>query len=67
MTSSKKFLITNLVVTIIYCILGLAFMLVKKLDTVSVILFTCIVLVGAVSSILCWKIMHDENRHINNK
>ena len=64
MTSSKKFLIINLIVTVVYCLLGLAFMLIKKLDTVSVVLFACIVLVGAISSVLCWKIMHDENKQI---
>lgn len=64
MKNNKTFLITNLIVTLIYCLLGLAFMLYKKLDTVSVILFTCIVLVGAVSCILCWKIMHDSNKQI---
>lgn len=63
MTDAKKFLIISLVTSFIYMVLGLALMLIKKLDTVSVVLFTLIILVGLVSSTLCWKIMHDQNRN----
>lgn len=62
MADSKKFLIISLITSFIYVVLGLALMLIKKLDTVSVILFALIILVALVSSTLCWKIMHDENK-----
>ncbi len=62
MTDSKKFLILSLITSLIYVALGLALMLIKKLDTVSVVLFALIILVAIVSSTLCWKIMHDQNK-----
>jgi hypothetical protein len=65
MSDSKKFLIVSLVTSIIYIILGLVFMFINKLDTISVILFTLIVLVAAISSMLCWKIMYKINRGQN--
>ncbi len=62
MTDNLKFLIISLVTSVIYCALGLAFMLIRKLDTVSVILFALIVLVAAVSSMLCWLLMRKQNK-----
>jgi hypothetical protein len=61
MSDSKKFLFVSLVTTFIYIVLGLVFMLINHLDTVSVILFTLIILVGVISSMICWKLMRDEN------
>jgi hypothetical protein len=62
MSDSKKFLFVSLVTTFIYIVLGLVFMLINNLDTVSVILFTLIIFVGVISSLLCWGIMRDENK-----
>lgn len=62
MTASKKFLIISLITSFIYVAIGLVLMLVNKLNTVSVILFAAIILVSVVSSVLTWKIMHDQNR-----
>ena len=66
MADNKKFLIISLITSFIYSIIGLVLMLVNKLDTVSVILFAVIILVGLVSSMLTWKIMHDQNRDKQN-
>ena len=60
--ASKKFLIISLISSFAYIVIGLVLMFVNKLNTVSIILFALIVLVGLVSSLLTWKIMYDQNR-----
>ncbi len=63
MADNKKFLIISLITNFLYIAIGLVLMLVNSLDTVSIILFACIILVGVISSVLTWKIMHDQNRN----
>ena len=62
MTDNKKFLIISLITNLSYDIIGLVFMLIDHLDTVSIILFTVIILNSIVSSVLTWKIMYNQNR-----
>lgn len=61
MTDTKKFLIISLISNLVYVVLGVILMLVNKLNTVSVVLCAAIILVSVVSSVLTWKIMHDQN------
>lgn len=65
MTDNKKFLIISLVTNFLYVIIGLVLMLLNNLNTVSIILFSAIVVVCVVSCVLSWKIMHDQNRGRN--
>lgn len=65
MTDNKKFLIISLVTNFLYVIIGLVLMLVNRLNVVSIILFSAIVVVSVVSCVLTWKIMHDQNRGKN--
>ena len=60
--TDKKFLIISLITNLVYVVLGLVFMLINKLDTVSIILFAIIILVSVVSSMLTWKLMYNQNR-----
>lgn len=62
MANSTKFLIISLITSFVYIVIGLAFMLLNKLDTVSIILFALILAVSVVSSMLCWKILYTEKK-----
>ena len=61
MTDNKKFLILSLITSLIYIALAVVLLVINRLNTVSVVLCAFIVLLAFVSSMLCWKIMHDQN------
>lgn len=62
MTDNKKFLIISLITNLLYDVIGVVLMLINHLDTVSIILFTIIIAISVVSSVLTWKIMYNQNR-----
>ncbi|MBQ8468269.1 MAG: hypothetical protein IJ542_00755 [Clostridia bacterium] len=61
MADNKKFLILSLITSFIYIALAVVLLVINKLNTISVVLCAVIVLIALVSTMLCWKIMHDQN------
>ena len=61
MADNKKFLILSLITSLIYIALGVVLLVINNFNTVSIILCTLIVLLAFLSSLLCWKIMFDQN------
>ena len=63
MENAKKFLITCIVVNLVYIILGVVLLVINKLNTVSIVLSSILVLVAILSAVLCWRSMYNLNRN----
>jgi len=61
MADNKKFLILSLITSLIYIALGVVLLVINRFNSVSIVLCTLIVLMAFLSSLLCWKIMFDQN------
>jgi len=61
MADNKKFLILSLITSLIYISLGVVLLVINRFNSVSIVLCTLIVLMAFLSSLLCWKIMFDQN------
>ena len=61
MTDNKKFLILSFITSFIYIALGIVLLVINKYNAVSIVLCTLIVLLAFLSTMLCWKIMFDQN------